>query len=86
MVQRGPQGGAPGMVQRGPRGGPAVAHGGQWQGSGHRHRGHKHIRPGPVFGFATPYFYDYASPYVYDDECYEIRWWRGAYRRFWVCD
>jgi hypothetical protein len=87
IVQRGPQGGGPGVMQRGPRINPG------WQGdnrgwhrSGRWAHGRKHVRPGPVFGFAGPYYYDYASPYVYEDPCWEIRYWRGAYRRFWVCD
>ena len=39
-----------------------------------------------MFGFAAPY-YDYAYPQYYSDEdCYEIRYIRGAYRRVWVCE
>jgi len=70
-------------------GGQAFARqgGGNWQGGnwqGRHHRGHFR---GPVFGFAAPYYYDYATPYAYDDEsCYEVRYIRGAYQRVWVCE
>jgi hypothetical protein len=60
--------------------------GGNWQGGGGKHHHHRHFR-GPVFGFASPYYYDYASPqYYYDEDCYEVRYIRGAYRRVWVCE
>jgi hypothetical protein len=38
-----------------------------------------------TYGFAAPYYYDYATPY-YDESCYELRFIRGAYRRVWVCE
>jgi hypothetical protein len=40
-----------------------------------------------TYGFGAPY-YDYASPYsyYYGDDCYALRFIRGAYRRVWVCN
>jgi hypothetical protein len=59
--------------------------GGSWQGR-HRGRHGRHRFHGPAFGFA-PYYYDYATPYVYeDDDCWELRYRRGAWRQVWVCD
>ena len=57
-------------------------------------RGRRHFfRGGPGFAFfgAAPYYdyddYDYATPYAYDDSsCYQLRLYRGEYRRVWVCD
>jgi hypothetical protein len=53
---------------------------------GRRHDGHKHGRrfhgPGFAFGFAAPYYDDYA----YYDTCWRARLIRGAWRRVWVCD
>jgi hypothetical protein len=62
---------------------------GAWSG-GHR-RGRHHIRGGAVaLGFAAPYYYDYATPYYADDDCYELRQvptaWGWQYRRVYVCD
>jgi len=78
-----------------PRGGQSFAQGGgnwqgggrNWQGGNRHHRGH-HIRgPGVAFGFAAPYYYDYATPYVYeDDDCWQVRLRRGEYVRVYVCD
>ena len=59
-----------------------------WQGGNWQHGG-RHFRRGPVvtYGFGAPY-YDYASPYsyYYGDDCYALRFIRGAYRRVWVCN
>jgi hypothetical protein len=56
--------------------------GGNWQHSRHHFRG-----PGVAFGFAAPYYYDYATPYVYeDDDCWQVRLRRGEYVRVYVCD
>jgi hypothetical protein len=61
-----------------------------WQGGGNwqRHRGHHFRGPGVAFGFAAPYYYDYATPYAYegDDDCWQIRLRRGEYVRVYVCD
>jgi hypothetical protein len=68
--------------------------GGNWQGSGRnwqggnwqQHRRH-HRGPAVAFGFAAPYYYDYATPYAYeDDDCWQVRLRRGAYVRVYVCD
>ena len=58
--------------------------GGNWQ----HHRRHHFRGPAIAFGFAAPYYYDYATPYVYegDDDCWQIRPRRGEYVRVWVCD
>ena len=65
--------------------GKAIAN---WQGGNWQHGG-RHFRRGPVvtYGFGAPY-YDYASPYsyYYGDDCYALRFIRGAYRRVWVCN
>lgn len=78
-------------------GGQSFAQGGgnwqggrNWQGGGNwqHHRRH-HLRgPGIAFGLAAPYYYDYATPYVYegDDDCWQIRLRRGEYVRVWVCE
>jgi hypothetical protein len=69
--------------------------GGNWQGSGRNwqggnwqhHRRHHFRGPAVAFGFAAPYYYDYATPYVYeDDDCWQVRLRRGEYVRVWVCD
>ncbi len=39
-----------------------------------------------AFGFASPFYYGYATPYVYEEDCVRVRFIRGAYRRVWVCD
>jgi len=62
--------------------------GGGWQGGG-TWQGRRHFRGGPSFGVVVPgpYYDDYATPYAYgDDDCYELRFVRGAYRRVWVCE
>ena len=41
---------------------------------------------GPSIGFASPFYYGYATPYVYEEDCVRVRFIRGAYRRVWVCD
>ena len=54
---------------------------------GHNHHGHFHRHfHGLVFGFAAPYYYDYAPQYYSEEDCYEDRYIRGAYRRVWVCE
>jgi hypothetical protein len=71
------------MVQRGGR--QFAQPGRTWQGGTWRRR---HFR-GPGFAFAAPYpdyYYDYATPYYSDEDCYRIRLVRGHYRRIWVCD
>ena len=72
-------------------GGQSFAQGGRnWQGGGNwqHHRRHHFRGPGIAFGLAAPYYYDYATPYVYegDDDCWQIRLRRGEYVRVWVCD
>jgi hypothetical protein len=72
-----------------------VQGGGNWQ--GHNSRGgnssvRRQFRGGGGFAFygAAPYDYDYATPYAYygddDSGCYQIRLYRGEYRRVWVCE
>jgi hypothetical protein len=76
-------------------GGQSFAQGGgnwqggrNWQGGGNwQHRRHHFRGPGVAFGFAAPYYYDYATPYVYeDDDCWQVRLRRGEYVRVYVCD
>jgi len=76
------------------RGGGNWQGGRNWQGNpngqgGNWQHGGRHFRRGPVvtYGFGAPY-YDYASPYsyYYGDDCYALRFIRGAYRRVWVCN
>ena len=78
-----------------PRGGQSFAQGGgnwqgggrNWQGGNRHHRGNHFRGPGVAFGFAAPYYYDYATPYVYeDDDCWQVRLRRGEYVRVYVCD
>ena len=78
-----------------PRGGPPIGggggqayvpRGGGWQGGGQWQHGRRHFRHGPSFGFASPFYYGYATPYVYEEDCVRVRFIRGAYRRVWVCD
>jgi hypothetical protein len=84
-------GGGKGFVQPG-GGGQRFVQGnaGNWQGGNWPHH-RRHFR-GPVFGFAGPAYYDYATPYYSDDDdgCYQLRAVETAYgiqyRRIWVCD
>jgi len=76
---------APGAAIPAPRGGQRFAQpGGGWQGG--TWHGRRHFRGGFAFAVPYPYYDDYATPYAYDDSCYELRFIRGAYRRVWVCD
>jgi hypothetical protein len=87
LVERGGRGG---FVERG---GPRVESGSAWRGTGidgkaarrgdHRHAGRHHFRRGKVFGFGGDDYYAFATPY---EDCWQLRFWRGSYRRVWVCD
>jgi hypothetical protein len=78
-----------------PGGGQRIVQGGgNWQGGnwqGRNWSGRRHFRGGgfAVYG-AAPYYDDDATPYAYygddDSGCYQLRLYRGEYRRVWVCN
>jgi hypothetical protein len=74
--QGGKRGG--GVVERSRPGGDIGARQGD-----RRHAGRHHARHRKVFGFTE--YYSFATPYLYED-CWDLRFWRGKYRRVWVCD